>query len=120
MLLDTCILIDVLRGKSPAVSWLSAVQTPVSISVLTIMEIESGAKPDEAAPIAALFGELDTIDLNSQVARQGGVFMRNFRKSHHLDPVDALIAATATIHGLPLATLNLKHFPMFPGLERPY
>ena len=34
--------------------------------------------------------------------------------------MDALIAATAKAHGLPLATLNIKHFPMFDGLTRPY
>ena len=37
-----------------------------------------------------------------------------------LDFPDAVIAATAMHHGLELVTLNLKHFPMFPDLQRPY
>jgi hypothetical protein len=46
--------------------------------------------------------------------------MRRFRRSHALETPDALIAATATHHQLQLTTLNLKHFPMFPELKRPY
>ena len=33
---------------------------------------------------------------------------------------DYLIAATALIEGLELATLNVRHYPMFPGLARPF
>jgi len=33
---------------------------------------------------------------------------------------DYLIAATALTEGLELATLNLRHYPMFPGLARPF
>ena len=47
-------------------------------------------------------------------------FARHFQASHGLDVSDALIAATAEQHGLALATLNIKHFPMFKGLKRPY
>ncbi len=54
------------------------------------------------------------------IAERAGVYLRQFRKSHHLDMADILIAATASHHNLPLATLNLKHFPMFPHLEAPY
>ena len=40
--------------------------------------------------------------------------------SHGIDIPDAIIAATAEHHGLRLATLNVKHFPMFPKLKRAY
>jgi predicted nucleic acid-binding protein len=33
---------------------------------------------------------------------------------------DLVIAATAVRLGLPLATLNLRHLPMFEGLEPAY
>ena len=46
--------------------------------------------------------------------------MRHFHKSHGIDIPDALIAATAEHHELRLATLNVKHFPMFPKLRRAY
>jgi predicted nucleic acid-binding protein len=33
---------------------------------------------------------------------------------------DYLIAATALTEGLELATLNIRHFPVFPELARPF
>ena len=35
-------------------------------------------------------------------------------------PRPTVIAATALEHGLDLATLNVRHFPMFDGLAPPY
>jgi hypothetical protein len=45
-----------------------------------------------------------------------------FHLSHGLSVMDALIAATATGQGMPLATFNVRHFVVIPGLitEQPY
>ncbi|KAA3419994.1 PIN domain-containing protein, partial [Streptococcus pneumoniae] len=53
-------------------------------------------------------------------ASLAGDYVRQYGPSHGVDPIDALIAATAKSANLQLATLNLKHFPMFKGLKRPY
>jgi predicted nucleic acid-binding protein len=42
--------------------------------------------------------------------------MEAFSLSHGLQIPDALIAATALEHGLPLNTKNVRHFQMTPGL----
>lgn len=47
-------------------------------------------------------------------------WLNQYRPSHGLDIIDAVIAATARVHGLELIALNLKHFPMIPGLKAPY
>ena len=36
------------------------------------------------------------------------------------EPTANLIAGTALTEGLELATLNLRHYPMFPDLARPF
>ena len=54
------------------------------------------------------------------IAARAGVFVRLYGGSHSIDDPDAIIAATAEHHGLRLATLNVKHFPMFPKLKRAY
>jgi predicted nucleic acid-binding protein len=54
------------------------------------------------------------------IAEAAGHAMRHFKKSHDLDIADALIGATAEEHGLQLATLNVKHFPMLPRLRPAY
>lgn len=43
-----------------------------------------------------------------------------FSSSHAVELTDAAIAATAEHYGLPLATLNRRHFPMFPRLKPAY
>jgi predicted nucleic acid-binding protein len=46
--------------------------------------------------------------------------MREHRRSHTaIGLSDYRIAATALTEGLELATLNVRHYPMFPGLARP-
>ncbi len=52
-----------------------------------------------------------TVDLH--LAIQGGLYRRDYSKSHNVGFADALIAATATQRQVSLVTLNRKHCPMF-------
>jgi hypothetical protein len=63
---------------------------------------------------------LTCLPIEEEIAERAGALMRQFHKSHGIDIPDAIIAATADHHGLKLATLNVKHFPMFPKLKRAY
>ncbi|MGH3563592.1 MAG: PIN domain-containing protein, partial [Mycobacterium sp.] len=55
------------------------------------------------------------------IARRAGDMMRRYRLSHNkIGLGDYLIAATADVKGLQLATLNVRHFPMFDGLQPPF
>lgn len=47
--------------------------------------------------------------------------MQQYRRSHSgIGPGDYIIAATALTEGRELATLNIRHYPMFEGLARPF
>lgn len=47
--------------------------------------------------------------------------MRRYRRSHNrIGLGDYLIAATADVQDLQLATLNVWHFPMFEQLKPPF
>ena len=48
------------------------------------------------------------------------MLVRLFGRSHSVELGDALIAATAEHHDLKLATLNVRHFPMFKRLKPAY
>jgi hypothetical protein len=53
--------------------------------------------------------------------RRAATLMREYRRSHAgIGLGGYLMAATALAEGLELATLNVRHCPMFPGLARPF
>lgn len=120
-LLDTCILIDVLRGREAAVAFVSGLKSAPAISAITATELIAGAKGKrEEEAIDRILATYDVAEIDLEIARLAGDYVRDFGKSRSVDPIDALIAATAKTKGLDLATLNVKHFPMLKGLKRPY
>jgi predicted nucleic acid-binding protein len=70
--------------------------------------------------IEAALGNVRLLPVTSDIARRAGEWLKHYRCSHGVDDSDSIIAATAEHHRLPLATLNLKHFPMFPKLKAAY
>ena len=68
-----------------------------------------------------LLGSMQRFEVTEQVAWRAATLMQDYRRSHTgIGPGDYLIAATALTEGLEIATLNLCHYPMFPGLARPF
>ena len=62
----------------------------------------------------------EIIAVDSEIALKGGLYRRDYRKSHDLGLADALIAATAKSCHASLVTLNSKHFPMLTDVIVPY
>lgn len=59
--------------------------------------------------------------VDATVADTAGEFARHFARSHTgIDTTDYLIAAAAQSIGARLVTVNVKHYPMFEALVRPY
>jgi predicted nucleic acid-binding protein len=120
-LLDTCILIDLLRGREAAVAFISGLKSTPAISAITATELIAGARGKvEEEAIDRILATYEVAEIDLEIARLAGDYVRDFGKSHGVDPIDALIAATAKSKELDLATLNIKHFPMFKGLKRAY
>ncbi len=120
-LLDTCIIIDLLRGDARAAELVMRLQSKPFVSVVTVAEVFAGLKSQKRELIArTFFRECRILSVTAEIAEQAGNSVRHYRASHSLDIPDALIAATAEHHGLALATLNVKHFPMLDGLKRAY
>ena len=88
--------------------------------MVTIQELYAGVRPGEVDTIEAVLADLEHLPLTSEIARLAGTFVLTYQKSYGLDDLDAIIAASAVQYKLKLQTLNLKHFPMFPELERAY
>lgn len=60
------------------------------------------------------------VPLNLEIARIGGLYKRDFGKSHGVGLADAILAATAKVASAELKTLNVKHYPMFKALKPAY
>ena len=121
VVLDTTVLIDVLRGHSPAVSYLVALDEVPLCSEVTRVEVMRGLRTAERGPAEQLFARLRWIPLDEAVARSAGELGRRIRRSHGgIGVADLVIAATAEEVGLPLVTTNVRHFPMVGSVTRPY
>ena len=121
ILVDTNIVIDFLRGSPEPVAWLNALEERPAISAISLLELYAGARSQrDERDINSVRQQLTCLPIEEEIGERAGSIMRHFRKSHGIDIPDAIIAATAEHHGLRLATLNVKHFPMFPKLKRAY
>ncbi len=119
--LDTAVLIDLLRGDQAAVEFVAGLDAVPLCSEITRIETLRGLRSAERGAAAALLAEIDWVPVDERVATRAGELGRTWRQSHPgIDTADLAIAATAELSGRTLATTNLKHFPMFAGLERPY
>lgn len=120
IVLDTTVLIDVLRGYRPALKFLLGQVDPPACSEITRVEILRGIRNPEREATEVLTGAIRWIDVDEQIARRAGALGRTWRRSHALATADLVIGATALELGAELATSNLRHFPMFAGLAPPY
>jgi predicted nucleic acid-binding protein len=123
-LLDTSILIDMLRGQTAARSWVdSLAQSNRMISVITGAELLAGCRNRREQRAVERELNLYTIVWLDESSSQTALDLyKRFHLSAGVGFLDCLIAATAIKQGYRLATLNLKHFTALPGLqaERPY
>lgn len=121
VLLDTSVLIDVLRGSQPAADWLGGVGEVPTCSELTRAEVLRGVRSPERSRTERLLSSLGWVSVDEHISRRGGELGRQYRSSHPgLSIVDFLIAATAQLLDADLATANVRHYPMFAGLTPPY
>jgi predicted nucleic acid-binding protein len=120
-LLDSCIVIDYLREHPPAVRYIRTLATEPLLSAVTIAEVYVGVRNRAEASRVEMFVDLFVVlAVDAEIARRGGELRRRFARSHGTGLLDALIAATAQVHGARLVTRNARHFPMLEDLLVPY
>jgi predicted nucleic acid-binding protein len=121
-LVDTSIIIDLLRGYEPAQRWFIT-QRELSVSRVVWLEVIEGA-PNRVAQRTALrllqrfpLEEVVTADI---VWATEQLILMNL--SHNIDAFDCIIAGTCQRLQIPLFTRNLKHFtPLIgPLAQQPY
>jgi predicted nucleic acid-binding protein len=122
-LVDTSVLIDYLRGNGDAAQVLENERSlvPLHASEITRLEVLAGMRPPEEDATRSLLSTLIWHAVDADVAEEAGALGRQWLRSHHsIDGADLAIAATAIRTGSRLLTRNVRHFPMFTGLQAPY
>jgi predicted nucleic acid-binding protein len=116
VLLDTTVLIDLLRGRTSAQARLRAVRAArdrAFVCAINVEEAVRGLRPAERSAAESLFAGLRVAPLGHAQGRQAGEWRRWFAESGQtLSQADCLIAAAALSIGGRLATGNPKDFPM--------
>lgn len=116
VLLDTTVIIDLLRGRAGALRRLSELRdagdSPL-VCAINVEETVRGLRPSERETATALFGGLRVIPLTAVEGWRAGEWRRRYAsRGRTLAQADCLIAAAAVTMGARLATGNPRDFPM--------
>ena len=121
ILLDTDVLVDFLRGHTKAVAFVNTHSARIILSSIVVAELYAGVKGDaEQAALDDFVSLFRVVPISAEIAKIGGLYKRDYGKSHGVGLADAILAATAETKDAELKTLNSKHYPMMKGLKPAY
>lgn len=116
VLLDTTVVIDVLRGRPATVERLRTLRAAGDqpfVSAITVEETVRGLRAGEEAAAHRLFSGLRHAPLGQREGWRAGEWRQRFAaRGVTLTRADCLVAAAACSIGGRLATGNPRHFPM--------
>ena len=117
--LDSCVLIQHLRGHRPTTDLLArlALEGRLCIAAISRTEVIEGMRDHEREATLQFLDALTCYAFDAPIADLAGELLRQHR-AHGitLSAPDAMIAATAIGHDAVLLTYNARHFPM-PELQ---
>ncbi|HWB31990.1 MAG TPA: type II toxin-antitoxin system VapC family toxin [Acidobacteriaceae bacterium] len=115
-MLDTTVLIDVLRNRNQRRASLATIVEQdhiLAISALNLGEVYAGMRPEEAPQTEVFLGSLECLPVTAAIARRAGSLKFAWQlKGRTLTLADMIVAATALEHSLPLVTDNRRDFPL--------
>lgn len=114
MVIDTGVIIDHLRAKDKTSTKLFEISdnAPLYISAVSLYELHMGATtPQKLDDVVNITEGLIVLPFNDQIAVKASQIYHSLRRSNQIIEFrDIFIAATCIINGLPIVTLNRKHF----------
>ena len=118
ILCDTDVLIEFYKNTPAILQELHAIgQAHIAVSAITQAELYFGAlNKTELKKIQRHLTGITRFPLDINVSDTFLSLMAAYALSHKLGLPDAIIAATALVHGIPLYTLNTRHFTYISGL----
>ena len=124
MILDTSVMIDILRGNKDTINKINEMENkniPLLTSSITVFEIFQGigfVNENNRDKIYNLFESINILSFDDNSAREAGIIQSDLkRQGKTIDPEDAMIAGIAKINTEIVLTRNKKHFERIPGLK---
>ena len=112
---DTNILILGLQGTKPYAGFLRILieEKRLALSVICLAEFLSKATDEEEKVVSALFAAFPILNIDLAVAQTAALYRKKYlQNNRNLKLPDCLIAATAKVYRLTLATMDKKDYPM--------
>ncbi len=123
-LLDTDVMIDILRQYPPAVAWLDSLgEEEIALPGFVVMELIQGCRDKTEQEKVEKELKTYTIVWPSQATCSEALSVfASYYLSHGLGIFDTFIGQMAVTLNLPLYTFNQKHYAAVPSLEtvQPY
>lgn len=121
LLVDTNVLVDFFRGHKGAVTFVDKHADRIALSAVVVAELYASVRAGrEQETLDEFVSICQVIPITAEIASSAGLLKRKFGKSHGVGLADAILAATAEAENAELATLNVKHYPMFKNLKPAY
>ena len=119
MIFDTDIFIWIQRGSSRAASAVDKAERRC-LSVYSYMEFLQGSQDKHQLQLNQDFLralDFETLPLTENIGHRASIYVEQYVLSHSMRAADAVIAATAAEHGLPLVTTTARHFRQIPEIK---
>ncbi len=124
VLLDTDVMVDLLRQYAPALAWLDTLgDDEILLPGFVVMELVQGCtNRTEQARLEKALAPFTVVWPTPGMCDEALTLFGRFFLSHNLGILDVLIGQLAVALDLPLLTFNQKHYAVIPGIQlaQPY
>ena len=114
VLLDSDIVIEILRGRASIADGLAAAEIqgiPTYCCAITWAEIGAGLRPGEEAATEDFFQARGEVVIDAATGRRAGAYLSRYSRSHEVEMADALIARRREHGGPPALDARSKALP---------
>jgi predicted nucleic acid-binding protein len=118
IILDSDVMIDILREYQPAVAWLVSIgDEELILPGFVVMELLQGCQnKSEQEKVEKILTGFDVVWPMAETCDKALDVFAQYHLSHSIGLLDALIGQMAVALDLPLHTFNRKHYSVIPSL----
>jgi predicted nucleic acid-binding protein len=122
ILLDTDVMVDILRGYEPAREWLKSAQEIGFLGLVAMELIQGCQNAREQKQLEKTLSAYQLLWPDENDCNRALLSFSSRHLSDNIGMLDALIAETAIGVNAELATFNVKHYRVLKGLQsvQPY